>query len=116
LTAEDITTTVRIHFSHRGIKLFKNEPHKKFISGRWVVIKDLGYPFGSSDTTGWRVSDGKFCGVEIKTINDVLSEKQIDFLNMLVADNCDAYLAKELKDGTIKLTNWKTKIEEIIEI
>lgn len=116
MTKEDITTAVRIHFSYRQVKLFKNEPHKKFIGGEWRSIKDLGYPPGSPDCIGWRVGDGKTYGAEIKTINDSLSEKQKHFLSMMVSDGCEVYIAKERIDGNIDLINYKTKISEIIYI
>jgi hypothetical protein len=115
LTASDITKLIRIHFAKKGIKLFKNEPHKKYINGKWQVIKSVGYPFGSPDTMGWRIEDGKFCGVEVKTINDRLSKIQKDFLNLIIKDNGLAYVAMEKENDIIHLINWENKeIEDIL--
>jgi hypothetical protein len=116
MTAGNITNLIRIHFSNRGIKLFRNEPHKKKIDNKWIAIKDLGYPPGSGDTMGWRVSDGKVCCVETKTINDTLFDDQITFLDMMVNDNCLAYVAKERPDGNLDLLDWATKKTEVIRV
>lgn len=116
MTAADITTTVRIYFSHRGVKLFKNEPHKKLVNKVWRYIKDLGYPPGSPDLMGWNTKTGVVFGVEVKTLNDTLSKTQIDILNMMVKDKCQVYVAKEMKYGNIMLTDWKTNEAEVIGI
>lgn len=116
MTKEDITTATRIFFSHRGVKLFKNEPHKKFISGYWQVIKNLGYPKGSPDLMGWNVSNGVTHAVEIKTINDFLSKAQKLFIPIMINDNCVVYIASERTDGNIDLINYKTKEKEIIHV
>lgn len=116
LIKEDITNLIIIFFSHRRIKLWKYEPHKKKIKGIWRYIKGLGYPPGTPDTMGWRISDGKTCGVEIKTINDTLSKVQKDILDMMIDDNCMVYVAKENKSGNIDLMDWKTKEVEVIRL
>jgi hypothetical protein len=116
LTKEDITNAVRIFFSYRSVKLFKNEPHKKKIRGCWQAIKDLGYPPGTPDTMGWRTPDGKTFGVEIKTINDKLSKVQIKILTMMINDGCIIYIAKEREDGDIDLIDYKTEEKEIIYV
>ncbi len=65
---------------------------------------------------GWRISDGKTYGVEIKTINDTLSKVQKEILDMMVDDNCMVYVAKENKSENIDLMDWKTKEVEVIRL
>ena len=105
---------MRIFFSHKGVKLFKNEPHKKFLSGRWQVIKNLGYPYGSPDLMGWS-KDGIVYGCEIKNIGDRLSPTQKKFLNLMVLDNCQAFVAYAQADGGIQVKNWYDGSYEVIE-
>jgi len=116
MTTEDLSNAIRVFFSHRKIKLFKNEPHKKLLGGEWRVIRNLGYPAGSPDLIGWRISDGKTCGVELKTLNDNIKKEQTKFLNLMIHDNCLTYIAKELENGNIDLQDWKTKEKEIIYV
>lgn len=111
-----MTSIVRIYFSYNGIKLFKNEPHKKFISGRWQVIKDLGYPAGSPDLIGWNIKTGQVYGVEIKTINDSLKKVQYNFLDLMIKDNCIVYIGREMENGNIKLSMWNDNEQTEIEI
>jgi len=114
LTAEDISNAVRIFFSNKGIKLFKNEPHKRIINGRWVVLKDLGFPPGSPDLMGWAVHTGKTYGVEIKTINDTRKIKQKNFHKIMINDNCEVYQAKELVGKKIELFDYRSEQKYII--
>ena len=115
MTEKDIENAVRIIFSRRGIKLWKNEPHKKLINGRWQSVRGLGYPPGSPDLIGWQYGSGRVFGVEIKTVNDKLSDKQKKFLNVMVADGCIVYIAKEQKDGDLLLVDWSTGEQEILK-
>ena len=111
MTADDIKTLVRIHFSYKGVKLWKYEPYKKLISGVWHYIKGLGYPKGTPDLMGWS-KDGIVYGVEIKTINDRLSRDQKKMLDLMIVDNCAVFVASEQADESIKIKNWN-KIKEI---
>ena len=112
LTTTDISNAVQIWFAHKKIKLWPNEPGKKKINKIWVSI--TGYPKGSPDLMGWCIFDGKTCGVELKTIEDTHKKHQKEFLDLMVNDNCLAFLAKELETGNIEITNWKTKEKELI--
>jgi hypothetical protein len=116
LTAEDISNAVRIHFSYKKNKLWKNEKtYKKTKSGDYIAVKDLGYPSGFPDLMGYQV--GKVAivvGVEVKTENDTVKNKQTKEMNMMVKDGCIVYTAKENKDGNIDLMNWKNKEVEVI--
>lgn len=114
LTTEDIANAVKIWFSHKHIKLFNNEPQKKKTQKAWIAI--TGYPKGSPDLMGWCTIDGVTHGVELKTIKDTHKAHQKRFLDLMVLDNCAAFLAKETNDGNIELTNWKTKEKELIYV
>jgi hypothetical protein len=114
LTAADISNAVRVFFTYKHIKLFKNEPHKKKIGGEWVTIKDLGYPSGSHDLMGWRTTDGKTVGCEIKTLNDTEKKDQKKFSKMIIGDNCLSYLAKELPGRKIEIKNRATGDKVVI--
>ena len=115
LSAEDLTTAARIIFALRGIKLWKNEPHKKLIRGKLISIPGIGYPPGSPDLMGWDVKNGQVVGVEIKTVNDQLSAKQKKFLTMMGMDFCLPFLFRQKKNGKTELLNWQTGEIEIFE-
>jgi hypothetical protein len=106
LTAADITNAVRIYFSHQAIKLFKYEPYKKLINKEWIIIKDLGFPYGMADTVGWRSGDGKLVVCEVKTFTDRLSPTQKKVLNMIVMDGGLGFVAKATKDDNINIFKW----------
>jgi len=114
MTVEDLTNLVIIYFSHRQIKLFRNEPHKKLINRKWQTIKSLGLPKGSPDLIGWNILNGQFYGIEIKTKNDKLSNDQKKMLKLMNQDNCMIFIANEINDFCFKLTSLKTKKSIII--
>ena len=114
MTASELSDFIRIYFSHLKVKLFKNEPHKKILNHKWQVIHDLGLPPGSPDLIGWNIETGITYGVELKTENDKLSKIQIQFLNLMVNDNCIVYVAK-IENDKIILIDWKNKTEIEIE-
>jgi hypothetical protein len=114
LTRQDITNIIQIHFSYRHIKLWPYEPHKKKIRGIWIVVKNLGYPDGTPDLMGWNVLNGRVYGVEIKTINDVVSDNQKKMHKIMLNDNCEVFIAKELPGKRIELTNLRDKSMEVV--
>lgn len=116
LSKEAITNAVIIYFSHKGVKLWPYEPYKKNIKGQWKCIKGRGYPPGTPDTMGWSITNGQVYGVEVKTMTDHLSKTQKDILDMMISDNCMAYVAYGTDQDNIKLVDWKSKDSEIILI
>lgn len=49
---------------------------------------------------------GLFLACEVKTLNDYLSNDQIEFLNELVAAGGEAYIAKQSLTGAVVLEVW----------
>jgi hypothetical protein len=50
---------------------------------------------GAGDLTGYKIFDGRRMEAEIKTINDKLSQDQIEFLNEAKANGVHVYLATQ---------------------
>ena len=64
---------------------------------------------GQADVMGFRNKDGVIVACEIKTLNDRLSDDQIDFLNDVKKAGGLAYLA--IQSGTqVELREWEVKI------
>jgi hypothetical protein len=60
---------------------------------------------GVSDVLGITPA-GLFLACEIKTVNDFLSDDQIDFLNDITRSGGCAYIAKQSDNGQVVLVEW----------
>jgi len=62
---------------------------------------------GMPDIIGYSES-GHAVYCEVKTINDKISEHQIDFLTDAMYSDCLAFICMQDKEGIVKLMNWHT--------
>lgn len=60
---------------------------------------------GLPDVIGFTKA-GQFLACEVKTVNDYLSNDQIEFLNELVAAGGEAYIAKQSSTSAVVLEKW----------
>ena len=116
MTFEDMAVLIRIHFSHHNIKLFDNKRNKKIINGDFKTVKGSGFPPGSPDLLGWRITDGKTVAVKLKTLKSKISKKQMDFLKLMNHDNCITIIAEEMSNGDISLSNFSIPSKTIIHV
>lgn len=79
MNEQTLTAKAMLEFSKKGYTLFRNVVGAGKIHGRFIKY---GLEVGSCDLIGYS-PDGLFTGVEIKTPNDNLSNKQINFLNKI---------------------------------
>lgn len=63
---------------------------------------------GVSDVIGITAT-GLFLACEVKTINDHLSDDQIEFLNDITRSGGTAYIAKQSNSGQVVLEKWEVK-------
>jgi len=78
-------------------------PGRKFIGKR-----------GMSDIIGYD-KDGHAVYCEVKTVNDKISEHQIDFLTDAMHSDCLAFICMQDKEGIVKFITWKTFVDILLK-
>ena len=97
-TASELTKYAIAELSALGCTVWRANniaiPGRKFIGKK-----------GMSDIIGY---DDGGCAVycEVKTINDKLSQFQIDFMNDAMNAGCRVFVYSQIKDGNAELKNW----------
>lgn len=110
----DLKARVMLELSKKGFTLFRNNTGtanvaRKGQTPRWV---NYGLTKGSSDLIGWKVynlNEGSlavFTAVECKSLNDRLTPEQRTFLRNVREAGGLAMVAKEQKDGSIKMEDF----------
>ena len=79
MNEQTLTAKAMIEFSNKGYTLFRNVVGAGKMNNRFIKY---GLEVGSCDLIGYS-KKGEFVGVEIKTPGDILSQKQINFLNKI---------------------------------
>lgn len=68
---------------------------------------------GMPDIIGYSdIGTSVYC--EVKTINDKISEDQIDFLTDAMYCYCRVFICMQDKEGVVKLMNWHTFVSAIL--
>jgi hypothetical protein len=69
---------------------------------------------GMPDIIGY---DSEGCAVwcEVKTINDKISEHQIDFMTDAMYAGCRVLICMQDKEGLVKLISWQTFVDLLLE-
>ena len=66
-----------------------------------MAVPGIGYPTGSPDLVGYRLSDCRVAWCEDKTLNDTLKKKQKEQMKRFLFDGCLVFEAHERADGFI---------------
>lgn len=107
MTAEDLHKLMRIYFSRIGFKMWRNEKNYKLIDGVWTAVRGIGYPRGTPDLVGYRLSDCRVTMCENKTVNDKITKDQKKQMPLFFNDGVLIFEAHERKDGLIDFFEWQ---------
>ena len=106
-TASELTEYAMHQLTMMGFTVWRQ--NNLAVRGRKFIGKK-----GVPDIIGY---DSEGCAVwcEVKTINDKISEHQIDFLTDAMYAGCRSFICMQDKEGVVKLMNWHTFVETIIK-
>ena len=97
-TASELTKFAIVELSAMGFTVWRANniaiPGRKFIGKR-----------GMSDIIGYS-EGGHAVYCEVKSINDKISEHQINFLTDAMDAGCRVFICSQAKDGKVELKNW----------
>lgn len=92
----NIVQTIRLGTADIAVLFRNNTGALKDINGRLVKY---GLHVGSPDLVGWRISDGLFCGIEVKQPGKKPTPEQITFINAVKKSGGLAGVATDLEEA-----------------
>ena len=106
-TASELTKYAIAELSAMGCTVWRANniaiPGRKFIGKK-----------GMSDIIGYSdIGQSVYC--EVKTINDKISEHQIDFLTDAMNSGCRAFICMQDKEGVVKLMDWRRFVDVLLK-
>ena len=84
MTDTDLHNLMKVFFTRNGFKMWRNEKRMQQIDGVWMAVPGIGYPTGSPDLVGYRLSDCRVAWCEDKTLNDTLKKKQKEQMKRVI--------------------------------
>lgn len=107
-TASELTNHALHELTNMGCTVWRQNNlavrGRKFI-GKKGMPDIIGY-----DKSGYSV----YC--EVKTINDKLSQDQVNFMTDAMYNLCHVFICMQEKDLKVKFINWRTFIDALIKL
>ena len=106
-TASELTEYALNQLTMMGFTVWRQ--NNLAVRGRKFIGKK-----GVPDIIGYSLR-GHAVYCEVKTVNDKISEHQIDFLTDAMHSDCLAFICMQDKEGIVKFITWKTFVDILLK-